>query len=112
MGARTLFWKPVVPETHIEHGDEGSLQQPHQHVAPVVLVIRDSGVAHVHGEGHQEELDRGPEESGPLRRKSRLHVQLETEWDGKKGRHKRLAKFNNKMVIMLIIKWIFNPLYC
>ena len=70
--------KLVALETHIEHSNEGSLQQPHQDVAPVVLVIRDSGVTHIHREGHQEELDGGPEKSGPLCWKSRLHVKLES----------------------------------
>lgn len=68
--------KDIVLEAHIEYSNKGSLQQPHQHVAPVVLVIRDSGVAHIHGKGHQEELDCGPEKSGPLSCKSRLHIQL------------------------------------
>lgn len=63
-------------ETHVEHGYERSLEQPRQHVAPVVLVIGDPGVAHIHGEGHQEELDGGPQESGPLRRQPGLHVEL------------------------------------
>lgn len=74
--------KDVVRETHVEHGDERSLQQTHQHVAPVVLVIRDPGVAHVHREGHQEELDGGPQKSGPLSNQSGLHVKLE-RGDGK-----------------------------
>lgn len=69
--------KDVVRETHVEHGDQRSLQQTHQHVAPVVLVIRDPGVAHVHREGHQEELDGGPQKSGPLSNQSGLHVKLE-----------------------------------
>lgn len=69
--------KDVVRETHVEHGDQRSLQQTHQHVAPVVLVIRDAGVAHVHREGHQEELDGGPQKPGPLSNQSCLHVKLE-----------------------------------
>lgn len=69
--------KDVVRETHVEHSDQRSLQQTHQHVAPVVLVIRDPGVAHVHREGHQEELDGGPQKSGPLSNQSCLHVKLE-----------------------------------
>lgn len=64
-------------ETHVEHGNKRSLQQPRQHVAPVVLVIGDPGVAHIHSEGHQEELDGGPQKSGPLCRQSGLHVKLE-----------------------------------
>ncbi len=63
-------------ETHIEHSNERSLQQPHQHIAPVVLVIRDSGVTDIYREGHQEELDGGPQKSGPLSHQPRLHVQL------------------------------------
>lgn len=70
----------VIWETHIEHSDQRPLQQPHQHVAPVVLVIRDSGVAHIHRKGHQEELDGGPKKSGPLRCQSGLHIEL--EWRG------------------------------
>ena len=76
--------KEVVLETHIEHSNERSLQQPHQHVAPVVLVIRDSGVTHIHRKGHQEELDGGPEKSGPLSHQSRLHIKLEEEIGWKK----------------------------
>lgn len=74
--------KEVVLETHIKHSNKSSLQQPHQHVAPVVLVIRDSGVTHIYRKGHQEELDGGSEKSGPLSRQSRLNVKLEgeTEW--------------------------------
>lgn len=68
----------VVRETHVEHGDQRSLQQTHQHVAPVVLVIRDPGVAHVHGEGHQEELDGRPQKSGPFSNQSGLHIKLES----------------------------------
>ena len=68
--------REVVVATHIEYSNKRSLQQPHQHVAPVVLVIRDSGVTHIHRKGHQEELDGGPEKSGPLSHKSRLHVKL------------------------------------
>lgn len=66
----------VSSETHIEHGNESSLQQPQQRVAPVMVVIRDSGVTHINREDHQEELDGGPDESGPLRHESGLHVQL------------------------------------
>lgn len=79
--------KDVALETHIEHSNKRSLQQPHQHVAPVVLVIRDSGVTHIHRKGHQEELDGGPEKSGPLSHQSRLHVKLkgETEWKKCRG---------------------------
>lgn len=77
-----FFLKDVVLETYVEYSNKRSLKQPHQHVAPVVLVIRDSGVAHIHREGHQEELDGGPEKSGPLCCESRLHVKLwwEMEW--------------------------------
>lgn len=64
-------------ETHVEHGDKRTLQQPRQHVAPVVLVIRDPGVAHIHREGHQEELDGRPQQPGPLRCQSGLHIKLE-----------------------------------
>lgn len=69
-------------ETHVENCNKCALQQPHQHVAPVVLVIRDPGVTHIHRKGHQEELDGGPEESGPLRHQPRLHVKLRrnVEW--------------------------------
>lgn len=62
--------------TYVEHGDERPLQQPHQHVAPVVLVIGDARVAYVDGEGHQEELHGGPQESRPLGHQPGLHVQL------------------------------------
>lgn len=78
--------KEVVLDTHIEHSNKRSLQQPHQHVAPVVLVIRDSGVTHIHRKGHQEELDGGPEKSGPLSHQSRLHIKLQGETGWKKSR--------------------------
>ena len=91
--------KLVALETHIEHSNEGSLQQPHQDVAPVVLVIRDSGVTHIHREGHQEELDGGPEESGPLSWKSCLHVKLEG-W-GEKGQKRERSVFTD----ILLYHW-------
>lgn len=71
--------KDVALETHSEYSNKCSLQQPHQHIAPVMLVIRDSGVTHIHCEGHQEELDSGPEKSGPLSHQSCLHVKLDME---------------------------------
>lgn len=79
--------KEVVLETHIKHSNKRSLQQPHQYVAPVVLVIRYSGVSHIHCKGHQEELDGGPEKSCPLSRQSRLHIKLkrQIEWKKRKG---------------------------
>ncbi len=80
----------VVLETHVEHSNKRSLQKPDQHVAPMVLVIRDSGVTDIHRKGHQEELDGGPEESGPLSHQPRLHVQLKGVDEGLgEKRHKR-----------------------
>lgn len=67
------------PETHVEHGDERALQQPRQHVAPVVLVVGDASVAHIDCEGHQEELDGRPQQPGPLGCQSGLDVELERE---------------------------------
>lgn len=78
--------KEVVLETHIEHSNQRSLQQPHQHIAPVVLVIRYPGVSHIHRKGHQEELDGGPEESRPLSNQSRLHIKLKRQIEEEKRR--------------------------
>lgn len=63
-------------DTHNEDGNESPLQQPHQHVAPVVLVVRHPGVAHVDGEGDEEELDGGTQQPGPLPHQPGLHVEL------------------------------------
>ena len=69
--------KKPAGNTHVEDGDESALEEAHQNVAPVVLVIRHAGVAHVHRKGHKEELDCGPDESCPLSPQSRLDIQLE-----------------------------------
>lgn len=95
--------KDVVRETHVEHGDQRSLQQTHQHVAPVVLVIRDAGVAHVHREGHQEELDGGPQKPGPLSNQSGLHVKLE-RGDGV-GKGERGRKGGKEMMTGWMERW-------
>lgn len=71
------FSDEKVLRTHVEYGDERSLKQAHQHVTPVVLVIRHSSVTHIYRKGHQEELDGGPEKSGPLGYQSGLNVELE-----------------------------------
>lgn len=65
----------------------------------MVLVIRDSGVTHINREGHQEELDGGPEKSGPLCHKSRLHVKLEVETERKKRAMMLLALLEPKKLI-------------
>lgn len=67
-------------DTHNEDSNESPLQQPHQHIAPVVLVVGDPGVAHVDGEGNEEELDGGTQQPGPLPHQPGLHVEL-----GRKG---------------------------
>lgn len=85
LNSSVLPFCDVVLVTHIEYSNKCSLQQPHQHVAPVVLVIRDSGVTHIHREGHQEELDGGAKKSGPLSHEPRLHVKLEWGLERKKS---------------------------
>lgn len=65
----------------------------------MVLVIRDSGVTHINREGHQEELDGGPEKSGPLCYKPRLHVKLEGEAEWKEREMMLLATLEPKNII-------------
>ena len=43
---------------------------------PVVLVVRHSGIAHIDGQSHQEELNGGPQQTGPLPGEPGLHLQL------------------------------------
>lgn len=63
-------------DTHDEDGNEGPLEQPRQHIAPVVLVVRHPGVAHIDGEGDEEELDGGAQQPGPLPHQPGLHIEL------------------------------------
>lgn len=65
-----------VPGAHSEAGHQGALQEAHENIAPVVLVVRYTGVAHIEGEGHQEELHRGPQQPRPLPAEPRLHIEL------------------------------------
>lgn len=58
-----------------EHGDEGSLQQPHQNVTPVMFEVRHARVSDVEREQQQEELDCGSNEACPLP----LHPGLDVE---------------------------------
>lgn len=69
--------KKPAGNTHVEDGNESALEEAHQNVAPVVLVIGHAGVAHVNRKGHKEELDCGSEESCPLSPQPRLDIQLE-----------------------------------
>lgn len=66
----------VVFGTYGEYGDDGSLHQSHQHVAPVVFVVRHTRVSYVQRKRHQEELDRGSNQSRPLPLHSGLDVEL------------------------------------
>jgi len=69
-------------DTHDEDGNESPLEQPCQHITPVVLVVGHSGVAHVDGEGDEEELDGGAQQPGPLPHQPGLHVELGREGGG------------------------------
>lgn len=59
-----------------ENCNQRPLEESNQHVAPVMFIIRHARVTHVHGEGHQEELDGWPQETSPFCIKSSLDVQL------------------------------------
>lgn len=61
-----------------QQSHEGALQEPHQHVAPVVLIIRHPGQACVNGGGDQEELDCGSEQPSPVGPQASLQVELRT----------------------------------
>lgn len=61
--------------THCEHSDESALQQSHHDIARVVFVVRDARVSHIQRERHQEELDRGSNQSRPFP----LHPGLDME---------------------------------
>lgn len=69
---------PACRCTYSEDGDERPLQQPHQHVAPVVFVVRHAGVADIQRERHQEELDGGSNQPRPLPSHPGLDVELHT----------------------------------
>ena len=66
-------------ETHSEHSDESSLQQPHQDVTPVVFIVRDTRVSNVQRERDQEKLDGGSNQSCPLPLHPGVHVELHTQ---------------------------------
>ncbi len=65
--------------TYSENCNERPLEEPHQHVAPVVLIIRHTSVTYIHGKGHQEELDSGPQETSPFCIQSGLNIELVRE---------------------------------
>lgn len=62
--------------THDEHGDEGSLQQSHHYVTPVVFEVGHARVSHVQRKRHQEELDGWANQPRPLPLHPRLDVEL------------------------------------
>lgn len=65
--------------TYSENCDKRPLEEPHQHVAPVVLIIRHAGVTYIHSKGHQEELDGGPQKTGPFCIQPGLDIELVKE---------------------------------
>ena len=78
--------------THHQDGHEGSLQQAHEHVAPVVLVVGHPGQPRVDGRRDQEELQGGPQEPGPASLEPRLEVKLhERERERERERDDRCA---------------------
>lgn len=66
------------PPTHTYHEDsnERPLKEAHQHIAPVVFVVRHSGVAHEDGKGEEEKLDCWAHQSGPSTHHACLDVEL------------------------------------
>lgn len=42
----------------------------------MVLVVGHTGIAHIDRKGHQEELDRGPQQPCPLPAEPGLHIEL------------------------------------
>ena len=64
---------------HSEAGHQRPLQEADENVTPVVFVVRNAGVAHVQGEGYQEELNGGPQQPCPLPAEPGLHVELRSE---------------------------------
>jgi len=74
--------------TYNENCNERPLEEPHQHIAPVVLIIGHAGVTDIHSKGHQEELDGWPQKTGPFRIQSGLDIEL--------GEKKDLLRRNNK----------------
>lgn len=63
--------------TYHQDGHEGPLQEPAEHVAPVVFIIRHSGESRVHRGGDEEELEGGPQQPCPFHLQSSLQVELE-----------------------------------
>lgn len=63
--------------TYHQDGHEGPLQEPAQHVAPVVFIIRHPGESRVHRGGDEEELEGGPQQPCPFHLQSSLQVELE-----------------------------------
>lgn len=62
--------------THRENGHQRPLQKTHDHVTPVVFVVGNTRVGHINSIGHQEELDCGTQEAGPLGCHTGLDVKL------------------------------------
>ena len=61
---------------HSEAGHQRPLQEADENVTPVVFVVRHAGVAHIQGEGYQEELNGGPQQPCPLPAEPGLHIEL------------------------------------
>lgn len=65
-----------VEGTYHQQSHEGALQEPHQHVAPVVFIIRHPGQARVNGGSDEEELECGSEQPSPAGPQTSLQVEL------------------------------------
>lgn len=62
--------------THHQDGHQGALQEPTQHVAPVMLVVRHPGESRVHRGGDQEKLEGWPQQPRPFHLQPGLQVEL------------------------------------
>lgn len=65
-------------KTHVKHSDERPLQQTNHNVAPVMLVVGHPGVADVHGERNQEELDGWSNQARPFPLHPGVDIELHT----------------------------------
>lgn len=77
---------------HRENCDQRPLQKTYDHVAPVVFVVRHTCVSHINGKGHQEELNCGSEEAGPLGCHTCLDIQLHGTRKNNDGLHNILKE--------------------
>lgn len=77
---------------HRENCDQSPLQKTHDHVAPVVFVVRHTCVSYINGKGHQEELNCGSEEAGPLGCHTCLDIQLHRTRKNNDGLHNIFKK--------------------